>query len=49
MEIETIESTRIDEEIVRQVKQLIADGRLKSDDRRRLRGRPAIPDLPPVH
>ncbi len=49
MEIERVKSTRIYEEIVRQVKQFIADGRLKSGDRRRLRGRPAIPDLPPVH
>src|SRR5262249_40403037 len=33
MEIEPIKSTRIYEEIVRQVKQLIADGKLKSGDR----------------
>ena len=33
MEIEPVKSTRIYEEIVRQVKQLIADGRLKSGDR----------------
>jgi len=33
MEIEPVKSTRIYEEIVRQVKQLIADGKLKSGDR----------------
>ncbi len=33
MEIEPIKSTRIYEEIVRQVKQLIAEGKLKSGDR----------------
>src|ERR1700740_2948960 len=33
MKIEPVKSTRIYEEIVRQVKQLIADGRLKSGDR----------------
>jgi GntR family transcriptional repressor for pyruvate dehydrogenase complex len=33
MDIEPIKSTRIYEEIVRQVKQLIADGKLKSGDR----------------
>jgi GntR family transcriptional repressor for pyruvate dehydrogenase complex len=33
MDIEPVKSTRIYEEIVRQVKQLIADGKLKSGDR----------------
>ena len=33
MELEPVKSTRIYEEIVRQVKQLIAEGRLKSGDR----------------
>src|SRR6266542_1509976 len=33
MDIEPIKSTRIYEEIVRQVKQLIAEGKLKSGDR----------------
>src|SRR5262249_12450769 len=33
MEIEPVKSTRIYEEIVRQVKQLITDGKLKSGDR----------------
>ncbi len=33
MDLEPVKSTRIYEEIVRQVKQLIAEGRLKSGDR----------------